>query len=48
MFTAPFMLLAYLVADAGALKIFNYLTSAITLLGGLAWVSSSVPCNSQS
>ena len=37
-FTAPFMLLAFLVSESGALKIFNYLTSCITLLGGLAWV----------
>ncbi|WWC88924.1 uncharacterized protein L201_003839 [Kwoniella dendrophila CBS 6074] len=38
-FTGCFMGLAYLVASADALKIFNYFVNTVTILGGLTWVS---------
>ncbi|KAK6908424.1 amino acid transporter [Kwoniella mangroviensis CBS 10435] len=38
-FTGMFMGLAYLVASADALKIFNYFVNTVTILGGLTWVS---------
>ncbi|KAK8858403.1 hypothetical protein IAR55_002630 [Kwoniella newhampshirensis] len=38
-FTGCFMGLAYLVADADALTIFNYFVNSVTIFGGLTWVS---------
>ena len=38
-FTGCFMGLAYLVASADALKIFNYFVSTVTMFGALTWIS---------
>lgn len=38
-FTGCFMGLAYLSASADALKVFGYFTSAVTIFGGLTWIS---------
>jgi amino acid transporter len=39
MATGCFMGLAFLVASADALKIFNYFVSAVTMFGALTWIS---------